>query len=62
MALLVQILSWTRPIVHSWVYGVKMEVPVKPKMVAEKFQISENLRVGEINGKTRKTFLDSEFI
>lgn len=30
---------------HSWVYEIKMEVSLKLKVVMEKFQSSESLRI-----------------
>lgn len=46
---------------HSWVYEIKMEVSLKLKVVMEKFQSSESLRIEETNGKTKQILLNNEF-
>lgn len=38
-----------------------MEVSLKLKVVVEKFQSSESLRIEETNGKTKQTLLNNEF-
>lgn len=60
-ALLVQIWSWIRPIVHSWVYEIKTEMSLKLKVVMEKFQTSESLRIEETNDKNKQTLLNNGF-